>query len=215
MSNSTTEGPMWDQSQEAKQFPKISVSPSFLLTVNPPIAPVKPCSVSLAASPLPPVYSISHALWAGFQSCTQPNLSPQPHSCGRIAALLLIPHPLTPHLHFCLLVSCSPHYASLQQDLSFLLSSVSPATSSALYLSYFLSHLSISNQKQNSCGISEYAWTFAYKGSSSLTLFCGYFCMCNTSISLPYPILLWRLTLSQKSVWKYPGQNSRFTLTWR
>lgn len=62
---------MWDQSRVAKQFLKISVSPSFLLTVSPPIGPVKPCSVSLAASPLPPVYSISHALWAGFQSCTQ------------------------------------------------------------------------------------------------------------------------------------------------
>lgn len=37
-----------------------------------------------------------------------PSISPQPHSCGKIAALLLIPHPLTPHLHLCLLVSCSP-----------------------------------------------------------------------------------------------------------
>lgn len=101
-SNSTTEGSVWDQSRVAMQFLKISVCPSFLLTVSPPIAPVKPCSVSLAASPLPPVYSISHALWAGFQSCTQiSNLSPQPRSrmCGKqqpcCSFLILLLHVFT------------------------------------------------------------------------------------------------------------------------
>lgn len=148
-------------------------------------------------------------------ACEFPSLSPQPHPCGRTAALLLIPHPLILHLHLCLLVSCSPHYKSLQQDLSFPLSSPrSPTSSSALHLSYFLSHFSISDQEQNSCGISEYAWTFASKGASGLTLFCGCLCMCNTSISLPFPISLWRLTSSQKSASKHPGQNSRLTLTW-
>lgn len=177
---------MWDQSWVAKQFLKISVYPPFLLTVSPPIAPVKPCSVSLAASSLPPVYSFSHTLWAGFQSCTQislsltiatfqnmwQNSSPAAHSSSSystsspLAACLLLPPLHVP--------AAGPQLPTS--------SSISPTTSSTLYLPYFLSYFSISNQKQNSCGISECAWSFAYKGASGLTLFCGNLCMCNTSI---------------------------------
>lgn len=85
------------------RFLKISVSPSFPWTVAPPIAPVKPCSVSLAASPLPPVCSISHTLCSGFQSCTQisqslttattlwQNSSPAAHSSSSYSASSPLP----------------------------------------------------------------------------------------------------------------------------
>lgn len=48
-----------------------------------------------------------------------PGLSPRSHPWGRTPAPLLPPHPLTPHLCLCLLLSCSPGYASPQQDPSF------------------------------------------------------------------------------------------------
>lgn len=100
-----------------------------------------------------------------------PSLTPQSHPCDRTWASLLPPHPLTPYIHLCLLVSCNSHDISLQRDLS----------SKALYLFLFLSHFSTSNQKQNSHGASEHAYTLAYKGASGLTLFYGYLCECNTS----------------------------------
>lgn len=155
-----------------KPFLKITVSPSFLLMATPTLVPLNPILYLQTPSLChPPTAFLTPSEQVPSAAHRFPSLSPQSHPCGKTPAPLLPPHPLTPHLQLCLLVSCSPCYMSPQQDLSF----------KALYPFPFLSHFFTSNQKQNSCGPSEHAWALAYKGPSGLTVLCGYPHVCNTS----------------------------------
>lgn len=166
---------MWDRGKWLNSSLKsLFLHPSSWLRPHP--------LVLLNPTPYPQLHSLCHPPTAFLTPSEQvpnpahrfPSLSPQSHPCGRTPAPLLPPHPLTPHLHLCLLASCSLHYMSLQQHLSFKAPCLFP----------FLSHFPTSNQKQNSHGASEHAWALSYEGASGLTLitlFCGYLCVCNTS----------------------------------
>ena len=149
---------MWDQRQVVKQFLKITVSSSLLLTAIPPTGPVKPGSISSAAFPLPSADSISCSLWAGSQSFTRisqslTRVTSLQHNQSRCSLIILL------HFHLCLLSPAAAATCPRSRT-----SSPKPCVFSPCYL--MLPPQTISR-------IPEHAWALAYKGASGLMLLCG------------------------------------------